>query len=70
MAKCSEVLRLLLQGGWYEVSQTGSHIKLRHPNTDNQIIFPNHGSEELAFGTHKAILKQAGEFYGKPKKKK
>jgi predicted RNA binding protein YcfA (HicA-like mRNA interferase family) len=58
--KSSELLRLLKRAGWYEVSQQGSHIKLRHPDRTNQITFPNHGSKEMAKGTELAIKKQAG----------
>lgn len=69
MAKCSEVLRALYQGGWYAVSQSGSHIKLMHPDRNDFIIFPNHGSKEVAPGLLKALQKQAGANYGKAKKK-
>lgn len=69
MAKCNEILKLLLQGGWIKESQKGSHIKLVHPDHDNPIIFPHHGSKEIASGTLRAIKKQAGVHYGKPKKK-
>lgn len=69
MAKCSEVLRALYQGGWYMVSQSGSHVKLIHPDRRDFIIFPNHGSKELASGLLKALKKQAGVHYGKIKNK-
>jgi predicted RNA binding protein YcfA (HicA-like mRNA interferase family) len=38
--KCSELLRLLKTAGWIEVRQSGSHIKLIHPEKDGFIIFP------------------------------
>ena len=57
--KCSEALKKLKKAGWYEVSQSGSHIKLRHDVHSETIIFPNHGSKELATGTQKAIFKAA-----------
>lgn len=40
------------------VSQNGSHIKL----TDGlkTTIVPNHGAKDLAIGTLKSIMKQAG----------
>jgi predicted RNA binding protein YcfA (HicA-like mRNA interferase family) len=42
------------------VSQKGSHVKMRHPHKPGTLIFPDHGSQELATGTEKSILKQAG----------
>ena len=60
MAKCSEVLRLLLRHGWYVERQSGSHVILKHPEKTNFISFPNHGSAEIAKGTMNKILKQAG----------
>ncbi len=58
--KSNELLRMLKRAGWYEVRQTGSHIQLRHADKSNVIIFPSHGAKEIATGTAKAILKQAG----------
>ncbi len=54
------MLRLLRKDGWVAVSQRGSHIKLRHPNKEGTLIFPNHGSQELGKGLEKRIKKQAG----------
>ena len=51
--KCSELLRLLNRDGWYPVSQSGSHVKLRHDRNQKVIIFPNHGSQELGKGLEK-----------------
>lgn len=58
--KCSELLRLLLQDGWYIVSKRGSHVKLRHPHKKGIIIFPDHGSREIGKGMEKRIRKEAG----------
>ncbi len=58
--KCSEIWRLLRKDGWYAVSQKGSHVKLKHDKKEGMIIFPNHGSAEMATGTANTILKQAG----------
>jgi predicted RNA binding protein YcfA (HicA-like mRNA interferase family) len=58
--KCSELLRILKQKGWYQKSQKGSHIKLIHPERKNAIIFPNHGSREVGKGFENKILKEAG----------
>jgi predicted RNA binding protein YcfA (HicA-like mRNA interferase family) len=58
--KSSELFRKLLKAGWYEVSQSGSHIKLRHDDFKDPIIFPYHGSKEMSPGLQSTILKQAG----------
>lgn len=58
--KCSELLRILKNKGWYEVSQKGSHIKLKHDNNSEIIIFPNHGSSEMGKGLEMKIKKIAG----------
>lgn len=58
--KYSELLRLLRKDKWYDVSQEGSHIKMRHPKKDGIIIVPNHGAKEVGGGLANKILKQAG----------
>jgi len=58
--KCSELYRLLTQDGWYAVSQSGSHVKMRHSTKSGVIIFPNHGNSEVGKGLEKKLLKQAG----------
>jgi predicted RNA binding protein YcfA (HicA-like mRNA interferase family) len=58
--KCSEAYRILLKDGWVPVSQSGSHVKLRHPHKEGVIIFPNHGSQELGLGLQKKMFKKAG----------
>ena len=60
MAKCSEVLRVLLRHGWYAERQNGSHVILKHPDRKEFISFPNHGTAELGKGLMKKILKKAG----------
>ncbi len=58
--KCSELYRLLLKDGWYPVTQSGSHVKMRHDKKPGTIIFPNHGSQELGKGLEKKIRRDAG----------
>lgn len=58
--KCSELLRMLRREGWFEVSQRGSHIKLKHPQKVTVIVVPNHGSKEVAKGLLHRIAKDAG----------
>ena len=58
--KFSELYRLLIKDGWYPVSQSGSHVKLKHEEKPGIIIFPNHGSQEVGKGLEKKIRKDAG----------
>jgi len=58
--KSSELLKKILKAGWYEVRQTGSHKILMHNGYENTIVFPYHGSKEVAKGLENSLLKQAG----------
>jgi mRNA interferase HicA len=58
--KCSELFRILSQDGWYPVSRKGSHLKLKHDQKKGTLIFPDHGSQEVAKGLRIKILKDAG----------
>ncbi len=54
-----EMIQLLKKNGFEEVSQNGSHIKLKNPETERTVIVPYH-SKDLKKGLEQAILKQAG----------
>ncbi|MPR36199.1 type II toxin-antitoxin system HicA family toxin [Salmonirosea aquatica] len=58
--KCSQLYRILTRGGWYPISQKGSHVKMKHDSKPGILIFPNHGSQEVGTGLEKKILKDAG----------
>ena len=55
----NEMLKLLRKNGFEEVSQNGSHMKLKNPETGRTVIVPYH-SKDLKKGMEQAILKQAG----------
>lgn len=57
--KPREMIKLLKDNGFSEVSQNGSHKKMFNPKTNVTIIVPMH-SKELKKGTEQAILKDAG----------
>lgn len=54
-----EIVKILKKNGFVEVSQKGSHLKLKNEQTGKTVIVPMH-SKELPLGTEQAILKQAG----------
>lgn len=54
-----QIIKLLKDNGFEEVSQKGSHLKLRNPTTGRQTIVPMH-AKDIPPGTERAILKQAG----------
>lgn len=54
-----EMLKLLNQHGFVEISQNGSHKKLFCEKTNKTVILPYH-SKELKKGIEQSILRQAG----------
>jgi predicted RNA binding protein YcfA (HicA-like mRNA interferase family) len=55
-----EIVKQLKNGGFVEVSQTGSHLKLYNSETRRTAIVPIHQGKILPIGTMKAIEKQSG----------
>ncbi len=54
-----EMIKHLKQNGFTEVSQNGSHVKLKNESNGRQTIVPYH-SKSLKKGLEQEILKQAG----------
>ncbi len=54
-----KIIKRLLQDGWYEVNQIGSHKQFKHPVKKGTVTVP-HPSRDLPIGTLKSIEKQAG----------
>ena len=54
-----EVIRVLERLGFYQVRQTGSHIVLKKPLPDGEIVCVVPLHRELKIGTLSGILKQA-----------
>jgi predicted RNA binding protein YcfA (HicA-like mRNA interferase family) len=57
--KVSEVLRLLLDDGWYLVITRGSHRQFKHPIKSGRVTVAGKSSDDVAPGTLNSILKQA-----------
>lgn len=53
------MIRHLRKNGFEEISQNGSHIKMRNQETGITVIVPYH-SRAMKKGLEQAILKQAG----------
>ena len=58
--KVSELKKILKLHGCYEISSGKEHDVWESPLTNAKIRIPRHQSKEIATGTLKAILKQAG----------
>jgi len=54
-----EMIKYLGKNGFQVISQNGSHIKLKNPETGRTVIVPYH-FRDLKKGMEQAILKQAG----------
>ena len=54
-----EMIKLLKRNGFKQVSQNGSHVKLKNQRTGCQVIVPYH-SKAMKKGLEQAILKEAG----------
>ncbi|MCQ2960399.1 MAG: type II toxin-antitoxin system HicA family toxin [Bacteroidales bacterium] len=54
----ADVIAMLQQNGFTQVSQRGSHIKFK--KGDKIAIVPNHGKKGIEKGTYFNILRQAG----------
>jgi predicted RNA binding protein YcfA (HicA-like mRNA interferase family) len=58
--KVRDVLRLLADDGWVQVSQRGSHRQLEHPTKPGKVTVAGKMSDDLPTGTLRSILRQAG----------
>ena len=54
------VVKVLKRCGWIEVSQKGSHVKLKK-GAQTPVVIPVHGNKDLGKGLIKSIEKQTGE---------
>ena len=50
---------MILQNGWYQVKQKGSHHQYKHPTKPGKVTIPEHGGD-LNPDTVKSIMKQGG----------
>lgn len=57
--KFREVEKIILNDGWRQVKQKGSHHQYKHPVKPGKVTIPDHGGD-INQDTVKSILKQAG----------
>jgi predicted RNA binding protein YcfA (HicA-like mRNA interferase family) len=58
--KVREVLRMLEAQGWYLARTRGSHRQYKYLERPGLVTVPGRSGDELAAGTLRSILKQAG----------
>lgn len=58
--KFREIERLLMDDGWYQVGQKGSHHQYKHPMKKGKVTIPEHAGKDIHISVAKSILKQAG----------
>jgi predicted RNA binding protein YcfA (HicA-like mRNA interferase family) len=58
--KVRDVIRLIEQDGWYQVTQRGSHRQFEHALKPGKVTIAGHTGNDMAKGTYNSILKQAG----------
>jgi predicted RNA binding protein YcfA (HicA-like mRNA interferase family) len=54
-----QLVRALKRAGWREVSQQGSHLRLRHDDHPADLVVPVHRGD-VPKGMLMALIKQAG----------
>jgi predicted RNA binding protein YcfA (HicA-like mRNA interferase family) len=58
--KVRDLLKKIDADGWILKNQRGSHRHFVHPVKPGKVTVSGHPSEEVAPGTEKSIMKQAG----------
>lgn len=53
-----EIMRLLIEDGWYEVSSVGSHHQFKHPIKRGRVTL-KHPDRDIPLKTLRSIEKQA-----------
>ena len=54
-----EVIAILKNDGWYEVTCEGDHHQFKHPTKKGRVTVP-HPKKDVSIGTLKGIERQAG----------
>ena len=57
-----DIIKALIDDGWYEVNSVGSHHQFKHPNKKGRVTVP-HPRKDLTRKTIDNIEKQSGLFF-------
>ena len=57
--KIREIIKLIKDDGWYQVTQKGSHRQFKHGMKTGRVTVAGKPSDDLAPGTENSILRQA-----------
>jgi len=58
--KVRDIIKLITKDGWYLVRTKGSHRQYKHDLKKGLTTVPGNMNDDIAIGTYKSILKQAG----------
>src|SRR5476649_761999 len=58
--KVRAVIQMLRGDGWFLLTVRGSHRQFKHPSKPGRVTVPGKPGDDLAPGTFKSILQQAG----------
>jgi predicted RNA binding protein YcfA (HicA-like mRNA interferase family) len=56
----TQLIKILLQAGWFEIRQTGNHRIFRHSTHPNLISVPDLGDQPLTADLINDIFREAG----------
>ncbi len=57
--RSGDIIAKLVEDGWVQVAQKGSHLQFKHPVKHGRVTVP-HPKADIPLGTLKSIEKQAG----------
>jgi len=57
--KVRDVIRIILDDGWFLVATRGSHRQYKHPAKPGRVTVAGHPSDDVAPGTLNSIFRQA-----------
>ena len=58
--RVKEIIRKIEDDGWFLARTKGSHKQYKHPSKKGLVTVPGKMSDDIAIGTEKSIIKQAG----------
>ena len=58
--KVKDIIKLVEKDGWFVVRVKGSHRQFHHSIKKGLVTIAGHLNDDIAKGTQKSILKQAG----------